>query len=958
MNATPPPVRPSETEPNLQTAIPMLLPTLKLAPDTTFWRAAARGLVTALPTLSPADAPRNAPVADLSCVRAVVPTFAHGHLLRAALGDLLGCNFVPPRICTMASWLDLQLPNDDGAGATAATGNERVMLLYAALRQHAWLKKLFGTRRNTDLLPLAQTLLALSDELTAAMLPVLESQPEDVADRWEAALAQLPPSARSVLSEEAQLVWTVWKTQLDATDPGALKFARIMQLAAKASTPLIWIAPAEPDACTNAFLQAWGTRAQVLPILLDWRAAAVPPTFALAWPEIIAAPDVDGQTGVPVAAVLSQQGNLFGGAAAADTDPALRVAPACTRGLALSPASSLEDEAQRGAQTVVDWLAEGKCAIAVVAQDRVVARRIRALLQRAQVMVADETGWKLSTTRAAAALAAWFDVVSSRAESTVLLDFLKSPFLAVGAQRDDQADLVMTIELALRRANVAGGWKAIVAAVAPGPARAWLHQLSDHAGAFRGRRTIDQWLAQTDAALAALGIATAWADDSAGVQMLAMLTAIGSDCATVAQDFSFSEWRAYVGMQMEAASFMPPMLDRRVVMLPLNGTHLRSFDAVLVVGADATHLPSVSAETLFFANAVRRELGLATRESRQLQQLRDFTELLAFNATVVLSWQAHCDGEPNPVSHWISRLALVLARAGAPVLDVHAAGLTMRQLQASTPQMPAPAAPGALPEKLSASGYASLVACPYQFFATRMLGLSGLDELSVQLEKRDYGDWLHQILHTYHVGLREQAIPPAARAEFLQGVTQAVFDLALAESAAALGYFDRWQKAMPAYLAWAEAREGAGWTFVTGEAWRQQPLRWGAGEILLQGRVDRIDCNAEEELAVLDYKTSNLPALKKRLTENEDHQLAFYGLLLSSDSAPAPSGASYVALEPTRDRIDTVTVDDFPATTALLQRQLVDTMQAIAQGATLRASGIASVCQYCDVRGLCRKGAW
>ena len=934
----------------------MLLPTLKLAPDTTFWCAAARGLVSALPTLHapPAAGLSDAASGGLSGTRVVVPTFAHGHLLRAALGDLLGRNFIPPRICTMASWLDLQLPDGDDAKATAATGNERVMLLYAALRQHAWLKKLFGTRRNTDLLPLAQTLLALSDELTAAMLPAMERQPEEVEDRWEAALAQLLPSARSLLSEEAQLVWTVWKTQLDATDPGALKFARILRLAAEASTPLVWIAPTEPDAFTAAFLRAWGARAQVLPIVLDWQEAALPATFTQAWPEIIAAPDVDGQTSVPAAAMPSPEAGQYARTTAAASDPALHAASACTKGVALSPASSLEDEAQRGAQTVVDWLARGKSAIAVVAQDRVVARRIRALLQRAQVMVADETGWKLSTTRAAAALAAWFDVVSSRAESTVLLDFLKSPFLASGTQSDDQADLVMTVELALRRANVPGGWKAIVAAVAPGPARTWLQQLADHAGTFRGRRTIDQWLAQTETALAALGIATAWAEDAAGVQMLAMLVAIGSDCESITQDFSFAEWRAYVGMQMEAASFMPPMSDRRVVMLPLNGTHLRSFDAVLVVGADATHLPSVSAETLFFANAVRRELGLATRESRQLQQLRDFTELLAFNGTVVLSWQAHRDGEPNPVSHWVSRLALVLARAAAPALAQHAANLTTRSLQTSAPRMPAPAAPAALPDKLSASGYASLVACPYQFFATRMLGLSGLDELSVQLEKRDYGDWLHQILHTYHTGLREQVIPPAARADFLQAVTQEVFDLALAKSAAALGYLDRWQKAMPAYLAWAEAREAAGWTFVTGEQWRQQPLRWAAGEILLQGRVDRIDINAEGEVAVLDYKTSNLPLLKKRLTDNEDHQLAFYGLL----SAPMPSGASYVALEPTRDRIDTVAVADYPATTALLQRQLVDTLQAIEEGATLRASGIASVCQYCDVRGLCRKGAW
>ena len=96
--------------------------------------------------------------------------------------------------------------------------------------------------------------------------------------------------------------------------------------------------------------------------------------------------------------------------------------------------------------------------------------------------------------------------------------------------------------------------------------------------------------------------------------------------------------------------------------------------------------------------------------------------------------------------------------------------------------MPAPAAPALLPRKLSASGYTSLVACPYQFFATRMLGLSGLEELSEQLEKRDYGDWLHQILHLYHVGLRDQGIGLERRAAYLQEISTQIFATELARS--------------------------------------------------------------------------------------------------------------------------------------------------------------------------------
>jgi ATP-dependent helicase/nuclease subunit B len=42
----------------------------------------------------------------------------------------------------------------------------------------------------------------------------------------------------------------------------------------------------------------------------------------------------------------------------------------------------------------------------------------------------------------------------------------------------------------------------------------------------------------------------------------------------------------------------------------------------------------------------------------------------------------------------------------------------------------------------------------------------------------------------------------------------------------------------------------------------------------------------------------------------------------------------------------------------MLQQQITTTMQAVAHGAALPANGIESVCQYCEMRGLCRKGAW
>lgn len=896
----------------------MPITVVTIPPSAAFWDAAARSILESDRLRDGIDP------ADFSDIRVLVPTFEHLQLLKQALAQRIGRAFVPPIITTLSAALGLLPPV---SGKSAVASSERLMSLYAQLRQHGWLKKLFAARRNTDLLPLAETLLALSDELTQAMLPSLHAQAADLPDadtRWQQALEQLSPVARHLLSDETQLVWTIWKSQLDAGDATVVRFTQMMRLAEQAHQPLFWISPVEPDAMEQAFLDVYAQRQPVTAMMLDWRAASVDSVYAKAWGEMLADDArIDDSTSI-----------------------------ATPQGLALYPAQHLEDEARAGAQTVIDWLMQGRQRLAIVAQDRVVARRIRALLERAQIQVADETGWKLSTTRAAAAIAAWLELVASRAETVNLLDFLKSPF--VFADVVDKDDLVMTAEIALHRANVLGGWDAADAALnGVIDVQRMVATLAQQAAQFAGRKSLCAWLGVTDAALRNLGMREAMLADAAGAQVMQLLQSIADECEDVDHDFSFAEWRAFVDLQLEATAFVQPNHDRRVVMLPLNGARLRSFDAVLLVGADADHLPSRPVETLFFANAVRRELGLATRESRQRQQLRDVTELLAANVRVVMSWQTHRNGEPNPVSPWLERLELALAQAGAEPLARHAVTIASRALSPVPPFMPAPKAGVLRPSKLSASAYNSLVACPYQFFATRMLGLSGLDELSDMPEKHDYGDWLHQILAQFHQTL-QQSSSADARAQLLNDISERVFHDELKKSAAALGYYARWKKTIPAYLEWVAEHEAAGWRFVFGEQRFEKLLQWEGGEILLHGRIDRVDENVDGARSVMDYKSTNRTALSDRLKQGEDQQLPFYGLL---SDVPLDS-AAYVPLEATKDRIREAEADDYVHWQQMLERRIVGSMRDIARDVPLPASGPESVCRYCDVRGLCRKGAW
>ena len=68
----------------------------------------------------------------------------------------------------------------------------------------------------------------------------------------------------------------------------------------------------------------------------------------------------------------------------------------------LHPCADAEDEAQRAAACVIRHVEAGRSPVALLANDRLLTRRVSAMLHSAGVSVRDETGWKLSTTFAAA----------------------------------------------------------------------------------------------------------------------------------------------------------------------------------------------------------------------------------------------------------------------------------------------------------------------------------------------------------------------------------------------------------------------------------------------------------------------------------------------------------------------------------------------------------------------------
>ena len=266
--------------------------------------------------------------------------------------------------------------------------------------------------------------------------------------------------------------------------------------------------------------------------------------------------------------------------------------------------------------------------------------------------------------------------------------------------------------------------------------------------------------------------------------------------------------------------------------------------------------------------------------------------------------------------------------------------------------MPPQAIGAALPvAEISASAYEDLRRCPYRFFALRQLGLREQDELDAEIDKRDFGNWLHAVLAAFHDTLRDSPEPAGAgRTRLMNICADEVTREMRLEEGEFLPFASAWPQVRDGYLAWLEQHEATGAGFVSSESSHRVSL----GPLTLVGRIDRIDRLADGTRLVVDYKTESLEKSKGRVAvPGEDTQLAFYGALLEDDSFEA----AYLNVG---ERAGTARVnhDDVTHTRDDLIAGLLSDMERIAAGEPMAALGEGTGCDYCNARGLCRRDSW
>ena len=693
---------------------------------------------------------------------------------------------------------------------------------------------------------------------------------------------------------------------------------------------------------TDALWMPWaqpGASADLLVLLQGFQQDPLADALAAHW----------GERAVRMALDSGQQG------ADATTPPRLH---AC---------ADAEDEAQRAAACVIEQINAGRMPVALVANDRLLTRRVSAMLQGAGVSVRDETGWKLSTTHVASRLMSLLRAADARASMDEVLDLLKQATAWPEA-------LVLRLEQAARSAGVSR-W----ASARQHPALAELlpDGLEPLLEGLRAHRPLARWLDDLAGALKVCGLWTPLEADAAGQQMLQVLRlfegsgmelshvadAIASGGGGVAhgsgaRSLSLSAFTAWVRTVLEGASFQPRGEgEALVVVLPMPQLMGRAFAATVVPGCDESHLSPNPEPPGEWTNAQRELLGLPSREALAQAAGRAWQATLASPQHDLL-WRTQDRGESVLPSAWVQSLAAV------PCADPRA----QRPLRAMAQPRPMPAAADVLPASLSASAYQDLRDCPYRFFALRQLRLVEAPELESEPDQRDMGNWLHAVLRSFHEQ-RADARPgreaDRAHLDRLAEHTASAMGLHGGEGGAGfLPYQAVWPALREGYLDWLagfEAAEGrAGPRFVSAEA----ALNAIAGPWRLFGKLDRIDVQDSPEGPipfVIDYKTESRGKTTERVKEPlEDTQLAFYAALLPDENLRA----AYLSI--TDKRGDSgkdgptwlVEQPEVLMARDQLRAGLAHDMARVAAGHPMPALGEGRVCDFCAARGLCRKDFW
>lgn len=651
--------------------------------------------------------------------------------------------------------------------------------------------------------------------------------------------------------------------------------------------------------------------------------------------------------------------------------------------LSIYTCNSIENHVSAVCLQAKKWLVEGINSVGIVVNDRLLARRIRAVLEEQGIQPTDLGGWTLSTTSAATSIEVLLDAVEYNFKKDSLLDLLSSPFLPSNNEHES-AYAKQTYELRKflkkHRNTAADNLNSFTELSLQyfSSQEIDCSELSDILCTINsacstlqeckkfGEFELFQLADSLISALKKLGIYQVLNSDVAGKQLIDTLDTHIQSTRNNSIKISWKEWRQWLRDLFEHNYFIPDYTDQRVTLCGFEHTDSIQFEATIIAGVEENRLTNTKSHRTFFNEKVCHELHLPTNHEANAINFVRFRQLLQQSKKVLLSAEIESHGEPQEICSWVKLINIFSEQSYSCSLadsELKALIQTYKQHKQSEYQFndkktlqPQPAAPAELiPTRISATQYQTLLECPYQYFAKYVLELRDQDTAD-EFEASDYGMLVHQCLYEFHFNSdnkTELTFTSEHYDSLVKQLTQlstSTFMHAAFPTTIKQGWLQRWINNIPAYIQWAIERAKE-WHALRGESLLQTPLD---ENFTLYGQIDRIDSSAQQ-FAVIDYKTGSTKPSKKSVMSGEVVQLPFYALL---DEKITQAEYLSVGIQGEVKASATLNEQELALLKAEHKPRLESLLNALLKQTKLTAQGDDDACRVCDYHGLCRKQHW
>ncbi|MDH5767030.1 MAG: PD-(D/E)XK nuclease family protein, partial [Gammaproteobacteria bacterium] len=819
---------------------------------------------------------------DLSQINIFIPNSIAADQLKQQLGKQLNNTaFISPYIGSLNNWINNHIPLPDKTLQVISQQSRQLLFLHA-IRQHPKLFKAENHWQVTD------ALLKLFDELTANNI----FDPSITEDQLNNILldAYGCPSIRvQNLKIEATIIHTLWKAWHEQ-----------MQGMNILDEPTAYATKLQSTVSLNADTQFYIAGFEQLSHSEKNWCMNNSSTLNFEYISENAPPGIENQ-------FLPESNNLDSSSSNIDIlfDNSLSLKQRCdsitnikelSAKIDIYSANSYEQEAQAIELQTRLWLLENKQSIAIISEDRKIARRVRALLDRAGIIIQDTAGWALSTTSASTVIERWLECIEEDFPHQSLLDLIKSPFFAASENRAQhleqvyhfEHDIVIHENIArdLQRFQIAlvnrkhklGNWpdtrfnaiSDLLQSIKD--ASSELKQLHSSNKIFQPEIFLRALVTSLDK----LNIISSLGNDRAGKSILSEIEKMIASIEIEDLKISWPDFRTWLASSLENQQLKLNTDDSAVKLMNFKQAQYCSFDAIIIAGANREKLPGKAEQTAFFNQTVKATLGLAHWKQKKNYTHYQFKCLLKSASDIFISYCNEHNGEWLAASPWVTsiedvfKIADINTSHNTKINDLIKQDSTItntlfRENTHITEQPLTPVPDQLRPGHYSPNSLQKIINCPYQFFTTVALSLKAPEHISEELRKSEYGEKVHAILHTFHQS--HKSINASNKNQAIDELTQLsgkIFRQNIEDNIQHRSWFERWSKTIPFYIDW-QIKWQKDWSIHQLESDHSIDIY---EQLQLQGRTDRVD-RSNDKLAIIDYKTGTAPG-KGKIINGED----------------------------------------------------------------------------------------